>query len=56
VVFATPDRVDQDRTFKRMVFSRIGADAFHRRWESSDDGAEWTERWAIDYPRSDAAA
>ena len=51
-IFATPERVDADRSFKRMVFSDIERDAFHWRWESSPDGATWTERWAIDYRRA----
>ena len=51
VTFATPERVDADRAFKRMVFSDISADAFHWRWESSPDAVAWTERWAIDYRR-----
>jgi len=52
VIFATPGRVDADQTYKRMVFSGIGAEAFHWRWESSDDGRAWAERWAIDYRRA----
>ena len=36
-----------------MVFSDVGRDAFHWRWESSPDGATWVERWAIDYRRED---
>jgi hypothetical protein len=49
----TPDRVDADQTYKRMVFSEIGDDAFRWWWESSADGLAWTERWAIDYRRAD---
>ena len=55
VIFATPGRVDADRTFKRIVFSGIRDEAFHWRWESSDDGRAWAERWAIDYRRADPA-
>ncbi len=50
-VFGTPDPVDADRRFKRMVFSEITSDAFAWRWESSDDGVAWEERWAIAYRR-----
>jgi hypothetical protein len=53
-IFATPDRVDHDQTYKRMVFSDIEDDTFHWRWESSPDGTTWTERWAIDYRRASA--
>lgn len=51
-IFATPEPVDADRTFKRMVFSDVADDAFHWRWESSADGLTWSERWAIDYRRA----
>ncbi len=51
-IFATPDRVDEDRLFKRMVFSDVERDRFHWRWESSPDGTTWVERWAIDYRRT----
>jgi len=44
--------VDEDRRFKRMVFSAIERDAFHWRWESSSDASAWQERWAIDYRRA----
>jgi hypothetical protein len=50
--FATPEPVDAERVYKRMVFSDLADDRFHWRWESSVDGAEWTERWAIDYRRA----
>ena len=53
-IFATPERVDRDQTYKRMVFSDVTADAFHWRWESSADGATWVERWAIEYRRMEA--
>jgi hypothetical protein len=52
VVFATPDVVDADRVYKRMVFDRIAGGGFHWRGEFSPDGATWTERWAIDYRRA----
>jgi hypothetical protein len=50
-VFATPEPVDAEQQFKRMVFSDIGPDALHWRWEASADGATWEERWTIDYRR-----
>ena len=51
-IFATPEPVDRDQTYKRMVFSDVTPEAFHWRWESSPDGTAWTERWAIDYRRT----
>jgi hypothetical protein len=50
-VFATPDRVDEEQAFKRMVFSDVTEEAFHWRWERSRDGETWEQRWAIDYTR-----
>jgi len=50
-VFATPEPVDAEHLYKRMVFSEIGPDALHWRWEASGDGRTWEERWAIDYRR-----
>jgi hypothetical protein len=39
---------------KRMVFSDIGADAFHWRWERSfDGGAGWEPLWTIYYRRGE---
>ncbi len=35
----------------RMVFANITADAFDWRWQSSEDGATWQDRWAIRYSR-----
>jgi hypothetical protein len=52
VGFATPGRVDAEQLFKRMVFTNVAADRFDWRWESSDDGEHWHERWAIRYSRS----
>ncbi|MCP5027699.1 MAG: hypothetical protein GY929_15600 [Actinomycetia bacterium] len=49
--FGTPDPVDTERLFKRMIFSNIGPDAFDWRWQSSPDGEDWTENWAIAYRR-----
>ncbi len=49
--FATPERVDAERVFKRMVFFDIEPDRFSWRWESSPDGERWQERWAIRYTR-----
>jgi hypothetical protein len=49
--FATPDRVDADQLYKRMIFTNITIDAFDWRWESSPDGVEWTEHWALAYWR-----
>ena len=34
-----------------MVFSDVTDDAFHWRWERSQDGETWEQRWAIDYTR-----
>jgi hypothetical protein len=50
--FRTPEPVDTERVFKRMVFSNIEDDTFHWRWEASADGVAWMERWAIDYRRA----
>ena len=50
-VFGTETRVDAEQVFKRMVFSAISPDSFHWRWEFSDDGERWAERWAIRYQR-----
>jgi hypothetical protein len=49
--FATPERVDADATFKRMVFSAVSSDGFDWRWERSSDGEAWEPRWAISYRR-----
>ena len=49
--FGTPVPVDAEQLFKRMVFSDIGEEAFHWRWESSPDGDTWTVNWEIDYRR-----
>src|SRR2546423_11863219 len=51
-VFATPGRVDADERFKRMVFSDISSEALSWRWEHSEDGEIWDERWAISYRRA----
>jgi hypothetical protein len=53
VVFGTPEAVDADRAFKRMVFSGIEPDGFDWRWESSPDAERWQERWTIRYTRRD---
>ncbi len=50
-VFATPEPVDVERAYKRMVFSNITAQGFEWRWESSPDGDRWHERWSIAYSR-----
>ncbi len=52
-VFGTPERVDADLHFKRMVFHSITEHSFRWRWESSADGARWHEKWAISYRRRD---
>jgi len=52
--FATPEPVDTDHVYKRMVFSDITADSFHWRWESSPDGTAWAVNWEIDYTRRPA--
>lgn len=51
-VFATPDRVDADELYKRMVFSGISDDHFSWRWEFSADGSTWEQRWDIEYHRT----
>lgn len=51
-IFATPEPVDADHVFKRMVFSKIATDSFDWRWEFSADGASWEQRWAIRYTRA----
>jgi hypothetical protein len=50
--FATLGRVDQDDRFKRMVFSAITPYGFDWRWESSEDGRDWTLTWALRYTRT----
>jgi len=52
-IFATPERVDAEHVFKRMVFSNIASDSFDWRWEFSADGESWQSRWAIRYTRAD---
>jgi len=52
VVFGTPDRVDIEQLYKRMVFSDIRPDGFSWRWETSPDQEEWALRWAIGYRRA----
>jgi hypothetical protein len=54
-VFGTPDRVDADQLYKRMIFSEITADGFEWRWETSPDRREWTVKWAITYRRREPA-
>ena len=54
-VFATPDRVDAEQVYKRMVFSDITPDAFRWRWEFSPDNEVWQQRWAISYVRRGSA-
>jgi hypothetical protein len=51
LAFVTPDRVDADATYKRMVFSDVRPDGFRWRWERSTDGERWEPRWAITYRR-----
>ena len=42
----------QDDQSKRMVFTRISPDAFHWRWEKTEDGGRsWTPVLLIDYRR-----
>lgn len=50
-VFATPNRVDADNVWKRMIFANIEPDTFDWRWESSMDEQEWIPRWEISYRR-----
>jgi hypothetical protein len=51
LAFATPEPVDADAAFKRMVFSAVTPDGFDWRWERSPDGVAWEVRWAITYRR-----
>jgi hypothetical protein len=50
-VFGTPEPVDADLLYKRMVFSDITADTLAWRWEASPDAVTWQQRWAITYRR-----
>lgn len=45
-------RLDENAPHLRMVFEDITAEAFTWRWQGSDDGAEWTDRWVISYTRT----
>lgn len=45
--FGTPEPVDLDQTYKRIVFSNITPQTIDWRWESSPDQREWTVNWAI---------
>ncbi len=56
LALATPERVDADEAYKRMVFSGITPEGFDWRWEASDDGETWEQRWAITYRRRGADA
>jgi hypothetical protein len=56
VHFATPERVDDEQVFKRMVFSGFEGDAFDWRWEASADGVLWSPRWTIRYTRQEPGA
>ncbi len=49
--FATPEPVDTDHEFKRMMFTDITNAGFDWRWESSPDGRTWTRNWSIRYAR-----
>jgi hypothetical protein len=49
--FATPEPVDAEQVYKRMVFSDITGDGFAWRWESSPDGRTWSINWEIAYAR-----
>ncbi|HWC71389.1 MAG TPA: hypothetical protein VG993_09535 [Actinomycetota bacterium] len=51
LVFGTPERVDAEHVYKRMVFWNVADDGFSWRWEASPDGERWQERWAIRYTR-----
>ncbi len=53
-VFATPEPVDEEQMYKRMVFSEIAEDGLAWRWESSHDASGWEQRWAIRYRRRSA--
>ena len=49
--FATPNKVDRDQSFKRMIFSDIEVDSLRWRWETSPDGETWTPRMTAAYTR-----
>jgi len=52
VVLATVERENGRDIGKRMVFSDVEPNGFNWRWErSEDDGATWTQAWAIRYSR-----
>ncbi|MDH4116523.1 MAG: hypothetical protein OEW30_03895 [Acidimicrobiia bacterium] len=53
--FATDGPVDSDQLFKRMVFSDIGPESLHWRWETSPDESVWTPRLTAAYTRRSAA-
>ena len=54
--FATPEPVDEEQLYKRMVFSNVESDRFDWRWENSPDRHEWDVRWQIRYTRRSAPA
>ena len=54
--FATPEPVDEDQLYKRMVFFNVESDRFDWRWESSRDRQQWDVRWQIRYTRRSAPA
>ena len=50
-VFATPERVDEEQVFKRMVFSDVTPEGFDWRWEFAADRQAWQPSWQIRYAR-----
>lgn len=51
MAFATPEPVDEDQLYKRMIFHNLGADEFDWRWECSPDRDTWETRWQLHYER-----
>jgi hypothetical protein len=54
-VFVTPEPVDEEQVFKRMVFSNLTPGGFDWRWEFSTDTNVWETTWQIRYTRRSAA-
>jgi hypothetical protein len=44
-------RMGREPKMTRMVFEKITRDSLTWRWQESEDGAEWTDRWVIQYRR-----
>jgi hypothetical protein len=44
-------RMGREPQMTRMVFENIKRDSLTWRWQASDDGATWTDKWVIRYDR-----